>query len=113
MFQLSRDEFDNLKSQIVISSWGGARVHPYAFTELGVAMLSSVLHSRPAIRTNIAIMRTFVKIRELGAQNRVILEKLDALEGRVDRHDGEIARLIDAIREEVKPSERRQIGFQR
>jgi hypothetical protein len=114
MFQLSRTEFANLKSQIVTSSWGGPRrALPYAFTEEGVAMLSSVLRSKRAVQANIAIMRTFVKIRALGSQHREILDKLSELEGRVDRHDTEIASLIDAIREEValESGPIRQIGF--
>ena len=79
-------------------------------------MLSSVLRSRQAIRANIAIMRTFVKIREVCAQNKEILLKLDAIERRVDRHDADIGALIDAIRDEVAPIEpdstpKRQIGF--
>lgn len=112
LFQLSPTEFADLKSQIVTSSWGGVRrALPYAFTEQGVAMLSSVLRSKTAIRANIAIMRAFVKLRELGSQNREILRKLERLEGRVDRHDSEIGALIDAIRESVEEQPRRQIGF--
>ena len=67
MFQLTKEEWDNLKSQIVISSWGGTRKLPYAFTEQGVAMLSGVLNSDIAIEMNIAIMRTFVAVRRLVA----------------------------------------------
>ena len=112
-FQLSQEEFENLKSRIVISSWGGARAFPYAFTEQGVAMLSSVLRSKKAVQANIAIMRAFVRIRELGAQNREILKKIGELENRVDRQDGEIAALIDEIREGVPEEDaQRQIGFQ-
>ena len=70
MFQLSQEEFANLKSQIVTSSWGGMRrATPYAFTEQGVAMLSSVLRSERAIHVNIEIMRAFVKLRQLLASN--------------------------------------------
>ena len=115
LFQLSQEEFKNLKSQFVTSSWGGLRrAFPYAFTEQGVAMLSSVLKGKKAIHANISIMRAFVKIRELSAQNRELLKKLDRLEKRVDRHDTDISALIDAIREDVLPAEplRRQIGFQ-
>ena len=113
-FQLSSAEFAHLKSQIVTSSWGGARrAYPYAFTEQGVAMLSSVLRSKKAIHANISIMRAFVKIREIGAQNRAILRKLNALEQRVDRNDADIGTLIDSIREETAPAtgSRRRIGF--
>jgi len=71
MFQLTEQEFGNLKSQIVISSWGGLRrAYPYAFTEQGVAMLSSVLRSKRAIQVNIAIMRAFVQLREMIASNK-------------------------------------------
>lgn len=65
MFQLSKYEWENLKSQFVISSWGGTRKLPYAFTELGVAMLSSVLKSKTAVQINMSIMRTFVAVRQL------------------------------------------------
>lgn len=65
MFQLTESEFQNLMSQFVISSWGGTRKQPYAFTELGVAMLSSVLNSKTAIQINMGIMRAFVSIRQL------------------------------------------------
>lgn len=113
-FQLSVSEYEILKSQSVTSSWGGPRrAAPYAFTEQGVAMLSSVLRSKGAISANISIMRAFVKVRELGAQNREIMQKLDALESRVDRHDADIGALIDSIREEAASPEppRRRIGF--
>lgn len=73
MFQLTEQEFDHLKSQIVISSWGGRRrTYPYAFTEQGVAMLSSVLHSERAIQVNFAIMRAFVRLREMIGSNKVL-----------------------------------------
>lgn len=112
-FQLDREECGILKSQIVISSWGGSRSAPYAFTEQGVAMLSSVLHSRRAIAANIAIMRAFVALRALAAQNRDILKKLAALESRVGRNEADIGGLIDAIRERIDPEHtpRRRIGF--
>lgn len=113
-FQLTKEEGEILKSQIVISSWGGARrAAPYAFAEQGVAMLSSVLNSRRAVDANIAIMRAFVAARALASQNRHILRKLSEFESKVTRHDTEIGSLIDAIRgsltEDAKP--RRRIGF--
>src|SRR4030066_1967240 len=77
MFQLTSNEFTNLKSQIVISSWGGLRRStPYAFTEQGVAMLSSVLHSRRAIQVNIEIMRAFVRLRRILASLANLARKL-------------------------------------
>jgi len=113
MFQLTRKEFENLKSQIVISSWGGIRRStPYAFTEQGVAMLSSVLGSKRAIQVNIQIMRTFVRLRELLASHAELSRKLDALE---KKYDAQFRVVFDAIRELMAPPEakRRQIGFRR
>jgi hypothetical protein len=77
MFQLTDDEFLNLKSQIVTSSWGGPRrAKPYAFTEQGVAMISSVLRSKRAVQVNIEIMRTFVRLRQLLASHTELAGKL-------------------------------------
>lgn len=110
-FQLTPEEAKILRSQFVTLGWGQyAKYASYAFTEQGVAMLSSVLRSRKAVQANIAIMRAFVKLREMGAQNREILKKLARLENRVDRHDTDIGELIDAIREDVL-AEPRKIGF--
>ena len=80
MFQLNLQEVRNLKSQIVISSWGGKRSLPYAFTEQGVAMLSSVLNSKRAVQVNIEIMRAFVRLRALIASNKELAKRLDELE---------------------------------
>ena len=77
MFQLSSSEFRILRSQIVTSSWGGRRYAPYAFTEQGVAMLSSVLRSKQAIEINIAIIRVFVRLREVLADNAALRKKLE------------------------------------
>jgi hypothetical protein len=98
MFQLSDQEFANLRSQIVTSSWGGRRYLPLVFTEQGVAMLSSVLNSDRAILVNIAIMRAFVKLRELLATHRDVALRLEELEKRFQRHDGQIREVFDAIR---------------
>ncbi len=76
MFQLTNEEFKNLRSQTVTSRWGGRRYAPYAFTEHGVAMLSSVLRSKRAVEINIAIMRTFVKLRELLTDNATLRRKI-------------------------------------
>jgi len=96
MFQLSPVEFAILKSQIVISSWGGARrARPYAFTEQGVAMLSSVLRSKRAIAVNIEIMRTFVRLRQLMATHADLARRFDELER---KYDGQFAVVFDAIR---------------
>jgi hypothetical protein len=111
MFQLNRAEFENLKSQIVISSWGGMRrAYPYAFTEQGVAMLSSVLRSKRAVQVNIEIMRTFVRLRQILASNAQLARKLEALE---KKYDAQFKVVFDAIRELMKPPEpsKRTIGF--
>ncbi len=112
MFQLNDQEFENLKSQIVISSWGGSRrAAPYAFTEQGVAMLSSVLHSDRAIHVNIEIMRAFVRLRQMLASNTELARKLAALER---KYDAQFKVVFDAIRELMTPPEpkkKRPIGF--
>jgi len=114
VFQLTVKEFDNLKSQFVTSSWGGLRrALPYAFTEQGVAMLSSVLNSERAVRVNIAIMRAFVKLRKTLETNQELARNFSELEKRVGKHDDEISAIIDAIRQLMAPPEkpRREIGF--
>jgi hypothetical protein len=113
MFRVNAAEARNLKCQIGISSWGGRRRYPYAFTEQGVAMLSSVLKSQRAVKVNIAIMRAFVKLREMLESNRKVARKLADLENHVGKHDQEIVAIIDAIRQLMAPPEkpRREIGF--
>ncbi len=103
-----------MRSQIVISSWGGRRYLPFAFTEQGVAMLSSVLNSPQAIRVNIEIMRAFVRLRAMISTNKELSRKLDELEKKVSTHDKAIAGLITAIRELATPAPpvpKRRIGF--
>ena len=113
VFQVTAEELRDLKSQFVISSWGGRRHLPYAFTEQGVAMLSSVLNSERAVKVNIAIMRTFVKLRETLQTNREFARKFAELEKRVGKHDQEIAAIIEAIRQLMAPPKtpRPEIGF--
>lgn len=104
MVQLNTREFADLKSQIVISSWGGARrARPYAFTEQGVAMLSSVLRSRRAVRVNIEIMRAFVRLRYVLAVHKALAQKLDELEKKYKEHDAQFEAVFDAIRELMTP----------
>jgi len=119
MFQLTDQELAGLRSQIVTSNpnrprRGGRRWAYYAFTEQGVAMLSSVLRSDRAIAANIAIMRTFVRMREIVTANTELAKKLDELERRVSGHDEAIARIVQAIRELAAPLDSRpsrRIGF--
>ena len=111
MFQLTDEEYTNLKSQIVISSWGGSRrAAPYAFTEQGIAMLSSVLHSRRAIQVNIEIMRAFVRLRQMLASNAQLARKLVDLES---KYDAQFKIVFDAIRQLMAPPEpkKKKIGF--
>ena len=113
-FQLRAAEWVNLKSQTVISSWGGRRrALPYAFTEQGVAMLSSVLRSARAVAVNIEIMRAFVRLRRALARNDDLARRLDDLE---QRYDGQFGQVFAALRaltdqppDEVPPP--RRIGF--
>jgi hypothetical protein len=110
MFQVTRDEFEDLKSQSVIpSGWGGRRTRPYAFTEQGVAMLSSVLRSARAVAVNIEIMRTFVRLREMIASHADLVRRLDALEAKYDK---QFAVVFDAIREMMHVERKaKRIGF--
>jgi hypothetical protein len=102
-------------SQFVTSSskFRGLKYRPYAFTEQGVAMLSSVLKSERAVKVNIAIMRAFVKLRQMIETNRELARKFSELEQRVGKHDEEIAAILEAIRQLMTPIEkpRREIGF--
>ena len=119
MFQLTASEWAGLRSQIVTSRLrrGGRRYAPYAFTEQGVAMLSSVLGSDRAIAVNIQIMRAFVRMREMLITSKELAQKLDQLEARLEKklasHDEAIAAILSAIRELMNPTppKRRGIGF--
>ncbi len=115
MFQLTPAEWADLKSQFVISSWGGARRgRPYAFSEQGVAMLSSVLKSKRAVRVNVEIMRAFVRLRRVLAANAALARRLDELERRVGQHDEQFVDVIRAIRELMEPPpapKKGRIGF--
>ena len=130
MFQLSSEEAATLSqvvtpsvaghnvpnsSQIVMSSgkYRGKRYRPYAFTEQGVAMLSSVLNSVSPVKMNIAIMRAFVQLRRALETNRELARKFSELERRIDKHDTEIDAILEAIRQLMVPPEkpRREIGF--
>ena len=114
MFQLSRIEFDALRSQTVISKKGrgGRRYLPYVFTEQGVAMLSSVLRSKRAVQVNVEIMRAFVRLRQMIASHKDLARRFDELER---KYDAQFRVVFDAIRELMAPiaPPRRRIGFQR
>jgi len=110
MFELTSNEWSNLRSQIVTSSWGGIRYQPFAFTEQGVAMLSGILKSERAVEVNIAIMRTFVQLRKLMSSNKELSKKINDME---KNYDEKFQIIFDAIKrligEENKP--RKLIGF--
>jgi hypothetical protein len=111
MFRLSKREFANLRSQIEISSlWGGRRSAPYAFTEHGVAMLSSVLRSKRAVAVNVEIMRAFVYLRRVVTEHVELAQRIDELE---ERYDGKFQVVFDAIRSLIAPPEqpRKRIGY--
>ena len=106
MFQLSREEFDDLRSQSVTSSWGGRRYPPYAFTEQGVAMLSAVLQSPRAVAVSIEIVRVFVRLRRLLVSHDALARKLTELETRMTDHDEKFAMVFDAIRQLIDDDRR-------
>jgi hypothetical protein len=113
MFRVDRREFEKLSSQFGTSStWGGRRYLPYAFTEQGVAMLSSVLRSPRAVRVNIEIMRAFVKLRHVAQPNADLARKIDGLE---TKYDGQFRMVFQAIRELMAPpaAPRERIGYLR
>ncbi|MBU0686797.1 MAG: ORF6N domain-containing protein [Candidatus Margulisbacteria bacterium] len=115
MFQLSKKEFEIWRSQIVISNSDkmGLRWRPFAFTEQGVAMLSGLLNSKTAIRVNIAIMRAFVKLRQILSTHKELAHKLNELENKFEKHDVEIHTIFEAIRKIMCPPEKpnKKIGF--
>lgn len=111
MFTLTAEEFDNLRSQIVISSWGGIRYVPRAFTEQGVAMLSSVLRSPRAVQVNIMIMRAFVKMRELIASHKDLAARLDELEKKYDKQFSIVFQAIRQLMEPEPPKKKGEFGF--
>ncbi len=113
MFQLTKKEFDDLKSQIATSSWGGRRKLPLAFTEQGVAMLSSVLNSDRAIEVNIQIMRIFTKMREMLLTHKDLMLKIERMEKELTNTKTDVQKVFEVlkqlIQQESKP--RREIGF--
>ncbi len=108
MFQVTKEEFENWKSQIVTSKGDvmGLRKLPRAFTEQGVAMLSSVLRSKRAIVINIEIMRTFTKLREMLSTHRELQKQIDEIEKKYSDHDNKIRMILDAIKKLMAPPEK-------
>jgi hypothetical protein len=117
MFQLTENEYKNLKSQIVTSSWGGVRKLPFAFTEHGVTMLAGVLRSEKAILTNILIVRAFISLRHIALQYKELAEKLSQLEASNKKQFREIYTALNFLiakkQKEEDFSKRQRIGFNR
>jgi hypothetical protein len=115
MFKLTKKEYENWISQIAISNSKkmGLRRMPYAFTEHGAAMLSSVLNSEKAIQVNIAIIRTFAKLRQILSTHKELAHKFEQLERKTEKHDAEIHAIFEAIRQLMTPPDqpKRRIGF--
>lgn len=115
MFQLTWEEAQSSRSQFVTLKQGrNIKYLPYAFTEQGVAMLSGVLNSQRAIQVNIAIMRTFVKLKDILSNHKELAYKLDELERKIEKHDEDIRTIFEAIRQLMIPppeKPKRRIGF--
>jgi hypothetical protein len=117
MFELSHAELESLRTQFATTknSRGGTRYPPMAFTEQGVAMLSSILNSETAIRVNIRIIRVFTKMRELVLMHKDILLQLEKIENKLANHDGDITLIFGYLKKLLNPPQqpRRKIGFRR
>ena len=114
MFQLQKEEFANLTSQIAISSYGGRRYLPYVFTEHGVTMLSSVLRSKKAIQVNIAVVRAFIKIREILATHKDVIVAIESIKREQEKHGKQIIAIIDIINKLLAPPKKKKkerMGF--
>ena len=116
MFTLTREEMNSLMFQNGISSWGGTRKLPRAFTEQGVAMLSGVLKSETAVRTHIQIIRVFAKMKEMLLTHKDILLQLEKMEKNLSEHDEDIQLIFQYLKQLLTPPEqppRHKIGFRR
>ncbi len=116
MFQLTRDEFDNLRCQIGTSkNWGGRRYPPYAYTEHGAIMLASVLNSKRAIDASIFVVRAFIRMRGILSVHKEFARKLSEIDRRVTGQDQDIKALITAIKKLIQPPvpPKKQIGFKK
>jgi hypothetical protein len=118
MFQLTKEEFENLKSHFAISSWGGRRSLPFAFTEHGIFMPANVIKSERAIEVSIRLIEVFVKIREFFLSRRDIEIRLEKAEGSIIKHEGVILEILKYIKQlekekqlQVEQSKRKRIGY--
>ena len=120
LFQLNKEEFNNLKSQFATSSWGGRRTPPLAFTDYGVLMLSSVLNSDLAIKVNIQIIRIFTKMREMLMAHKDVLIQIEKIQNKLADHDNDILLIFEYIKrieiekkQNIEQKNRKKIGFKR
>ncbi len=118
LFQLNKEEFNNLKSQFATSSWGGRRTPPLAFTDYGVLMLSSVLHSDRAIKVNIQIIRIFTKMREMLLAHKDVVSQLEHMQNKLAEHDNNILLIFEYIKQlelekqyNIEQQDRMKIGY--
>ncbi len=117
MFELTAEEWGNLRTQFATSSWGGKRYLPFAFTEQGVAMLSSILNSEIAIDVNIAIMRAFVMMRQFALTYQELAEKLMELEKQYDQKFDDIEQVLNYLiqkdNQKTRQASRKQVGYKK
>jgi len=113
MFQLTNKEFTILKSQIVISRWGGRRILPYVFTEHGAIMAASVLNSPKAVEMSVYVVRAFIRMRTMLLQYKEIAQKVTDLEAKLGKHDEAIVSIINAVKQLMEPPKpkKKEIGF--
>lgn len=115
MFQLTKEEFTNLRFQIETSSWGGSRYLPYAFTEHGITMLSGILKSDLAIKINISVVRAFILLKQYNHNFRLLQKRIEELESKFDRKIENINELIEFLlakpEKQVKEKPRKKIGY--
>jgi hypothetical protein len=118
LFQLNKEEFNNLKSQFATSSWGGRRTPPLAFTDYGVLMLSSVLYSDRAIKVNIQIIRIFTKMREMLLAHKDVVSQLEHIQNKLAEHDNNILLIFEYIKQleqekkyNIEQQDRKKIGY--
>ena len=113
MFELTTEEFTDLRSQFGTTSWGGSRYNPMAFTDQGVPMLSSVLNSNTAIEVNIQIIRVFTKMKEMLLENKEVLLQVSKVEKKLTEHDADIKLIFEYLKKLLTPPKepRKRIGF--
>jgi len=114
MFQISEEEFENLRFHFGTSSWGGRRFYPYAFTEHGAVMLACILNSPIAVKASVQVVRAFVHLQKILSTHKNLAGKLEALEKKSEVHDADIERIFDLIRElriPPEPKSKRRLGF--